>query len=232
MEQKHPGCSTRKNFRYPPVLPVVFYDGPDTWTAEMDFRNRTALKEIFWDYIPGFKYLLIDLKSYAVEKLMKFNDSLSLVMLVDRVGTVRRKEEIIPLSKEYFEQVGLKIPGSLATLLSEVIGVLMDRFKLGEEEQEELTGYIKKKEYGAMFETLVERHWQLKDEGRAEGFAIGLTKGREEERKRAREEECKRAREEECKRAREGSRKQKRLGVSPDIIAAGFGLSLEEIEKL
>jgi flagellar biosynthesis/type III secretory pathway protein FliH len=141
-------------------------------------------------------------------------------MLVDRVGTVRRKEEMTPLSKEYFEQVGLKIPESLATLLSEGIGVLMERFKLGEDEQEELSGYIKKKEYGAMFETLVERHWQLKDEGRAEGleegFTIGLTKGRAQERKWA----------------REGVRKLKQMGISPDIIAAGFGLSLEEIEKL
>jgi hypothetical protein len=178
----------------------------------MDFRNRTALKEIFWKYIPGFEYLLIDLKSYTVEKLMKFNDSLSLVMLVDRVGTVRRKEEMTPLSKEYFEEVGLKIPESLTTLLSEVIGVLMDRFKLAEEEQEELTGYIKKKEYGAMFETLVERHWQLKDEGRAEGLEEGFTKG--------------------SKWAREGVRKLKQMGVSPDIIAVSFGLSLEEIEKL
>jgi hypothetical protein len=104
MERKVPGFSTRKNFRYPPVLPVVFYDGPDSWTAETDFRNRTALKEIFWKYIPGFEYLLVDLKSYAAEKLMKFNDSLSLVMLVDRVGTLRRKEEMIPLSKEYFKE--------------------------------------------------------------------------------------------------------------------------------
>jgi hypothetical protein len=143
---------------------------------------------------------------------MKFNDSLSLVMLVDRVGTLRRKEEMIPLSKEYFKQVGLKIPGSLTTLLSEVIGVLMDRFKLAEEEKEELTGYIKKKEYGAMFETLVERHWQLKDEGRVEGRAEGFTEG--------------------SKGAREGVRKLKQMGVSLDIIASGFGLSLEEIERL
>lgn len=27
MEQKQEGISKRKNFKYPPILPIVFYDG-------------------------------------------------------------------------------------------------------------------------------------------------------------------------------------------------------------
>lgn len=32
-EKKHKGISKTKNFRYPPVLPILFYDGIENWTA-------------------------------------------------------------------------------------------------------------------------------------------------------------------------------------------------------
>jgi hypothetical protein len=52
-----------------------------------------------------------------------------------------------------------------------------------------------------------------REEGYIKGREEGWAKGREEERQR-------------------GARKLKQIGVSPDIIAAGFGLSFEVIEKL
>ena len=36
-EKQHKGITGTKEFRYPPVLPVVFYDGPGNWTAETNF---------------------------------------------------------------------------------------------------------------------------------------------------------------------------------------------------
>jgi hypothetical protein len=137
MEQKEKGCTTRKNFRYPPVLPIVFYDGPETWTAEKNFRNRTALKEAFGKYIPSFEYILVDLKTYRVEDIARFNDFLSLVMLIDRIGSIDRKEGLSSLPEDYFKELGLKIPESLAKLLSEVIKVLMYRFEFSNEEIED-----------------------------------------------------------------------------------------------
>jgi hypothetical protein len=217
MEQKENGCTTRKNFRYPPVLPIVFYDGPDAWTAEKNFRDRTALKKVFGKYIPGFEYILVDLKTYRVEDIAAFNDILSLVMLTDRIGSIDRKGgDIVRIPKDYFERIGLKIPESMSKLLRDVIKVLMRRFEFPEEEIEEITGHIKKKEYGAMFENVVERYWQLKDEGIAEG----LVRGRAEEHERAYQEKL------------ESVRTLKRMGVSPGIIVASFGFSPEEIEKL
>jgi hypothetical protein len=212
VEEEQPGITARKDFRYPPVLPIVFHDGIDTWTAERNFRDRTALNGIFGKYIPGFEYILVDLKTYRVEDIVKFNDVLSLVMLIDRVRVLKTKKDLGKLPKDYFERMGLKIPEGLIKLLSDVVTLLMNRFEYPEEEIEEITGYIDKKEYRAMFEALVEQHWQMRDEGRAEGI--------EEERNRAYQEKL------------EGARKQKTLGVSAEIIAAGFGLSPEEIERL
>jgi hypothetical protein len=142
MEQKENGCTTRKNFRYPPVLPIVFYDGPDPWTAEKNFRDRTALKKVFGKYIPGFEYILVDLKTYRVEDIAAFNDFLSLVMLIDRASLIDRKERLAGIPKDYFERIGLKIPESMSKLLRDVIKVLMKRFEFPEDEIEEITGHI------------------------------------------------------------------------------------------
>jgi predicted transposase/invertase (TIGR01784 family) len=42
-ERAREGSSSLKGFRYPPVLPLVFYDGTNKWTAETNFVNKTQL---------------------------------------------------------------------------------------------------------------------------------------------------------------------------------------------
>jgi hypothetical protein len=36
------GITSTKNFRYPPILPIVFYDGKGRWTAERNFSSRPS----------------------------------------------------------------------------------------------------------------------------------------------------------------------------------------------
>jgi hypothetical protein len=52
-EAERPGITMTRDFLFPPVLPIIFYDGSETWTAERNFRDRTALKEAFSSYIPS-----------------------------------------------------------------------------------------------------------------------------------------------------------------------------------
>jgi predicted transposase/invertase (TIGR01784 family) len=65
-------------------------------------------------------------------------------------------------------------------------------------------------------------------EGLAEGRAEGLAEGREEGRAEGREEERERAYQEK----RESARRLKDMGIPPDKIAAGLGLTVEEIGRL
>jgi hypothetical protein len=69
VNKERPGFSLTKDFRYPPVLPIVFYDGTASWTAERDFADRTRMKEIFAKYIPSFEYELVDLNRYTLEDI-------------------------------------------------------------------------------------------------------------------------------------------------------------------
>ncbi|MDR0221891.1 MAG: Rpn family recombination-promoting nuclease/putative transposase, partial [Lachnospiraceae bacterium] len=76
-----------KDFMYPPVLPMVFYDGTDKWSAATDFFYKTHLNEAFAKYIPRFEYELIALNKYSVEDLTRFGDTLSLIMIIDKIKT-------------------------------------------------------------------------------------------------------------------------------------------------
>jgi hypothetical protein len=77
--------STTKGFKYPPILPLVFYDGPDKWTAFTNFLDKVELNDTFSRYIPKFEYELIDLNKYDKPDLLKFGDLLSLVLLIDKI---------------------------------------------------------------------------------------------------------------------------------------------------
>jgi hypothetical protein len=123
----HPGASSKKGFLYPPVLPIVFYDGKDTWTAEKNFKNRTALSEAFGKYIPSFEYELVDLSRHSREDIIRYGDVLSFVLLIDHIGTLGRKDFREKLPQDYSDQIALKIPDSLRKLLGDVIRVFNDR---------------------------------------------------------------------------------------------------------
>ena len=60
MEKAHPGISKTKGFRYPPVFPIVYYEGTGRWTAAMQVKERVFMNEIFASYIPDFTYRLVN----------------------------------------------------------------------------------------------------------------------------------------------------------------------------
>jgi hypothetical protein len=143
-----------KDFLYPPVLPIVFYDGPDRWTAQRNFRDRTALANIFGKYIPAFEYELVDLNQYHREDLIEFSDALSFIMLINTVRTKEGIRLLENLPKEYLEELQLKIPEHLSKLMVDVITVLLDRMDVPGEGIAAVTDLIEKQEYGTMFDGL------------------------------------------------------------------------------
>ena len=47
-----------KGFKYPPILPIVYYEDSGRWTADMDFAERIMLNDTFepfihWRSFPG-----------------------------------------------------------------------------------------------------------------------------------------------------------------------------------
>lgn len=85
MEKVHPGISGRRDFRYPPILPVVYYEGTEKWTAPTDLSEWIRCKELLGSYLPHLSYQVVRLHDYSNEELLEKGDEISLAMLVNKI---------------------------------------------------------------------------------------------------------------------------------------------------
>ena len=69
-EKLHKGITKSKAFLYPPILPVVYYEGTSTWSAPLNFKDRVCLNNVLGDYIPSFNYLVVPLNKYSKQDLV------------------------------------------------------------------------------------------------------------------------------------------------------------------
>lgn len=85
MERRKKGASRLAGFRYPPVIPVVYYEGKQNWTVPRNFRDRIVHGNEYGKYIPDFEYYLVPIRDYSNEELMEQGDGISLVMMVNKL---------------------------------------------------------------------------------------------------------------------------------------------------
>ena len=70
MKAQKAGASDRKGFRYPAIIPVVYYEGKASWTAARRFSARISGGDLFRQWIPDFSYEVIRLHDYSNEELL------------------------------------------------------------------------------------------------------------------------------------------------------------------
>ena len=93
MEQIQFRISKLKDFKYPPVFPIVYYEGSKRWTAPLDLKSWINHNEAFVKYIPDFQYYLVPVHDYTNEELLEKSDEISLVMLFNKIQTKEDVEE-------------------------------------------------------------------------------------------------------------------------------------------
>ena len=228
-ENEEPGSSRRRDFKYPPVLPIIFYDGKDTWTAEQNFFERTYLNRAFQKYIPKFEYELINLNDYSEEKIISFGDALSLVLLIDKIRGNKGENLLRQLPSDYIEKLSLQIPESLVKLISDVIRVLLDKSGLERHEIEKYVSSVKKsevKENTGMFEAVIESIIEGREEARKEGIAIG------QERLKVAEERLEVVTRDSQKRLEAVARNALEEGLTIEFVSKITGFDMETIQEI
>lgn len=150
-----------KNFKYPPVLPIVFYDGQDQWTAEKNFIHRTEMSDIFSKYIPKFEYELVSLQDHSFEDIAKFGNTLSLFLLMDKIRHPNELEELKNLPAEYAAQLdNLNIPAHLKELLTKVFTALLTKIDVP---QEEIESIVEKMDERSISEMLTLENYSVRE---------------------------------------------------------------------
>ena len=117
---------TRKNFKFPAVFPVVFFNGSGEWTVPQNLKEMFFGYERFGDYLINFNYALVDVKNYDDESVKDFRSKLLKVMmlfekskdLLELGETIEKyKSEIAGLNDEEF-----RIISAALEILSKIYG--------------------------------------------------------------------------------------------------------------
>ena len=162
------------SFRYPPVLPIIFYDNHRNWTAETNFKNRVYLSDILGEFIPSFHYLVVPLARYSNQELINKGDELSLIILIDKLRSAADFQGLKEIPREYFEELAKNAPEAVLELISKIISLLLFRLNVPKKEVADFTDQIQRMDFTMLFE-----HFEAYDvqATRAKSKAEGLTEG-------------------------------------------------------
>ena len=111
------GSARNKQFKYPPIIPIVYYEGADRWTADLHLQDRIFMSEIFRDYIPDYKYKLVNIHDYTNDKLLSYDDEMSVFMMLNKIQTAEDLNEFILTNSE-----------RIATIMNNTNEAILDTF--------------------------------------------------------------------------------------------------------
>lgn len=151
-EEKSPSEHRRKDFKYPPVIPIVYYEGKQEWTAGLRFRDRILLGEMFGEFIPDFTYRIVENQKYTQDELLLKEDEISLLMLLSQIQTAEDSSIMRELPKERLNAI---VRHSSEAVLNEVLKAvqgLCRYLNLTEAETMEYTQKVKERNMGYLWE--------------------------------------------------------------------------------
>lgn len=177
-EELQPGVTKTKDFKYPPILPIVYYEGHGEWTAVRNFNERVYLQDILGKYIPSFEYVLVPLRDYSKQDLIEKKDELSLILLINKLRDSEDFKTLRDIPQDYFDDLEQKTPDYLLTLISKIIAVLLYRLNVPRKEVESFTDQIKRRDFDMLFDSfeaydVQETRRVSREEGKAEGKIEG-----------------------------------------------------------
>lgn len=152
-EKLQKGITKTKDFKYPPILPIVYYEGTEEWTAVRNFKARVHLNDILGKYIPDFEYLVVPLNHYSNQDLIEKQDELSLIMLINKLRSAADFKNLHDIPEEYFENLNQNTPEYLLRLISKIIAVFLHKLHLPKEEVDHFTDQIERREFGMLFDS-------------------------------------------------------------------------------
>ena len=184
MERQKKGISKTKGFKYPPILPIVYYEGIGKWTAARNIQDRILFHEAFEPFTPQFSYKLVQLNAYSIDQLVRKNDELSLLMLINRLQSTKAFREL-NLPKDYLKNLSEHSTDELLDIIEKVTASMLRHLNLPEDEVSEFTGQVKERKMAELFENfkdidLPAARKKAREQGWKEGHNAGYAAGHNE----------------------------------------------------
>ena len=130
----------QKDYKIPRVIPIVLYTGKRKWNAKTYINEIQEQFEDFED-LAFSKYNVIDINNIAEEKLLKDNNYLSKIMLLEKYRGnelslyLNKIVQEIKLNEEYYNTEGKDV---LIILIEQILAI-----EIGEEKAKEIVKILK-----------------------------------------------------------------------------------------
>ena len=181
------GSSRRKNFRYPLIIPIVYYEGKRKWTADLNLKDRIEFSEEMEKYIPDFIYQVVSVRQYTNEELSEKHDEMSLVMLINKIQSEEDLSEFRKVSEEMVESIYGNAPDEIKEIYKKILWSLLMKLKVPNEEASNIIDEIGGRGMGYLFENMDEMDIQAerRNTAREKQRADAAEEQRDEEKQRA-----------------------------------------------
>lgn len=160
MEVEHTDIRN-KSFRYPPVLPIVYYEGKEPWTADMNLRDRILMNDFFEAYIPDFTYKVVRCHDYTNGELLEKEDEMSLLMLLGKAQTPEDMHQLAHTDPERVKRIVDKTPERILELFASTVWNLCMKMNVPQNEAAQYVRKVRKREMGYWFENMEKMDIQL-----------------------------------------------------------------------
>ena len=255
-EAKQEGSTNRKRFRYPVIIPVVYYEGRPEWTAGMRLSDRIGGTDIFkgnaapagngraagndisglneWirKWIPDFEYELIRIHDFSDQELLNRGNEMSLIMLINKIQNAADLEQFIHIPPDRMDKIVQKSPKAVVNIIAEVVENLCFKIDVSAEERLQCVQKVKERRMGYLFENMDKMSLQEERRKTEEQRKKTEEERRKTEEQRKRADLEKRKAEEQRKRADLEKRKAEEEKRRADSAEEKLRLAEEELKRL
>ncbi len=167
-EREKKGISHQKGFQYPPVLPIVYYEGTGNWTASRHLSDRIQASDVFGRYVPDFHYELVRIHSYSNEELLDRGDEMSLLMLLNKLQNPEDFHKFRLSPPEKLADILKNADPHIIKLMQDVMYSLMMKMNIPVEEANEHVKAMGGNQMGYLFENMEKMDIQAERRNTAE----------------------------------------------------------------
>lgn len=155
------------HFRYPLIIPIVYYEGTDKWTAGLRLSDRIAHAELAMDYVPDFTYKIIPLREYGNNELKLHNNEMSLIMMINKIQSAVDLHEFRLTALDFLKDIYGSTSTDIQKLILDVIWGLLMKIDVPEEKAEKMLQCVRKgNDMGVLFENFKTFDWKEANEKR------------------------------------------------------------------
>ncbi|MBP3421550.1 MAG: Rpn family recombination-promoting nuclease/putative transposase [Lachnospiraceae bacterium] len=184
-----PTIRERKDFKLPVIIPIVFYNGEEPWTATQELKDYYQNNSGFIDeYMLNLKYYLVDLSQIDETFILDSNTVIDNIMFCDKYRqkakladavklALQRVEHLSAQDQENFENWLKNVLLTICKNQEAVVNEIMTRAKNGGNNmafQYNIIRIFEEEKAAGREAGLIEGRVEGRTQGRAEGRAEGL----------------------------------------------------------